>query len=414
MANKLSIIQKNAPRYRASNKKTKGQLASELAVILNMNRRYLALLLRSAGRTVYAPDGRAIVADATVSRIHLRGRKKTYHPDALLPILTWLWRCLRFAATPILIAFIRLNWDKLRKHPKLQAMSPDTQRQLRTISPATAERLLRPVRKHCALDDHYSGPRPVTSLKHQIPVETYHDKPKEQFGYLEADLVHHSGGSPQGEFAYSMVITEITTGWSEVRALRNRAQRWAMEALSHVFCVLPFKPTGLHTDNGSEFINHHLVAFARHCRIPFTRSRDFQKNDAPYVESKNWSLVRGYSGYRRYDTAEETKVLSYLNELVSVKHNYFMPTMKIRERHRVGPRVIKRYDIDTPLNRVLNRPEVPGTIKQQLREWCQETDLFWLLAEVDRVERLLDRAHRRKYSSRLTTTEEQTKWNPKS
>jgi len=126
----------------------------------------------------------------------------------------------------------------------------------------------------------------------------------------------------------------ISTGWTELRALRNKAAVWTTESLKDIVEKMPPPVKAIHSDNGSEFINAHVQKFCKLNGINFSRSRPYRKNDAPYVESKNWSMVRAYVGWRRYDTEEELEVLDRLLKLISVRHNFFMPQMKLIKKDR--------------------------------------------------------------------------------
>lgn len=200
-------------------------------------------------------------------------------------------------------------------------------------------------------------------------------------------------------------MTEITTGWTELRVLRNKAHIWVMLAMKSVLRALPFPVTALHSDNGSEFINQTLAKFADAHKLRFTRSRAYRKNDSPYVESKNWSLVRSYAGYRRYDTKEELLALMQLDRLIALKHNLFMPTMKLVAKERVGPRVGKRYNIDTPLHRLLAIPGLAKRYRKKLERLLAGTDLLRLLDDLRRAEGRVDAAYTGKYASGASTQE---------
>ncbi len=93
----------------------------------------------------------------------------------------------------------------------------------------------------------------------------------------------------------------------------------------------PFPVTALHSSN---VINQALAKFADTHKLRFTRT--YRKDGSPYVESKNWSLVRSYAGYRRYDTKEELLALMQVDRLIALKPNLFMPTMKLAAKEKVG------------------------------------------------------------------------------
>ncbi len=128
---------------------------------------------------------------------------------------------------------------------------------------------------------------------------------------MEIDCVGHEGGDPRGDFAQTLTVTDIRLGWTETQAVKNKAQQWVFAALMDITELVPFPILGIDSDNGSEFINGHLLRYCQDQQITFTRSRVGNKNDGAHVEQKNWSVVRHAVGYHRYDTAAE---LALLNE----------------------------------------------------------------------------------------------------
>ncbi len=187
-------------------------------------------------------------------------------------------------------------------------------------------------------------------------------------GFCEVDLVAHDGGTPYGEFCQTLDLTCVATGWTEPRALRNKAQRWVHEAIDQIASELPFPLLGLDSDNGSEFINMHLFAYCAEQQITFTRSRPYHKNDNCYVEQKNWPVVRQSVGYARYDTPEELEALRQLYRVLRLYVNFFQPQMKLVSKTRRGAKVTKRFDrARTPYRRVLESPRVEAEAKRQLQ-----------------------------------------------
>ncbi len=239
-----------------------------------MNRNYVAYLLRNTGRRVTTPRGRCIIADPKVSYLSRRGRKKVY-TEELLPYLVLLWSLAGYVSSVHLVRFIRVNQDKLFLHPKLRAAPKHITDRLVAISHATVDRMLNETRRKLALKGRYK-PNPHASwIKKSVPIQPHYDKPPDCFGYLEIDLVHHCGNTTAGEHTFTLTVTEITTGWTELRAIKNKARVWTLGALEDILDSVPFPVKHLHSDNGSEFINHHTVAFAHKHNIPFTRSRTY-------------------------------------------------------------------------------------------------------------------------------------------
>jgi len=413
MQAKRSIIKANAPAYHRASKKRKSELLNDLVKATHMHRKHIACLVRNTGKARYTPQGIKLVGDPTVTYLHRRGRKKIY-TEELIPYLEILWALSGFRSSVHLVYFIRHNQDLLfEKPPDFEELSKEMKKKILTllkaapkakekllkISPATVDRLLRATRERCRLAHKYKPHPHASVIKKQIPVESYFDKPKKgPVGYVELDLVHHCGSNPKGGFCYTLTAVEINTAWTELRVLRNKAQVWTHKALVDVEQTVPFEIHSQHVDNGPEFINGHLFRWTQARGIRYTRSRDYHKNDAPYVESRHWTMVRSYVGYRRYDTEKEYRILEPLMRFISLKHNYFMPTMKVIKKERIGAKVRKKYEIDTPFNRVLKRQEVAEEKKKDLQEYKASLSYLKIVDLITQLQKKLDEAYRKKYS----------------
>jgi len=245
-------------------------------------------------------------------------------------------------------------------------VSKRVQGKLERMSAATMDRLLKPERDKVTLKRR-GATKPGTLLKSQIPVRTFSDWNEKEPGFFEVDLVGHDGGSGYGEFCQTLNATDVATGWTQQRAVPTKAQRYVFEALRGLRKSLPFAVRGLDSDNGGEFINHQLHQYCVDEQITFTRSRSNRKNDNCFVEQKNWSIVRRFVGYGRYESPE---ALACLNELYAALRdyvNFFQPSMKLLEKARHGSRVTRRYDAPTtPYHRVLASPDVAPAVKRRL------------------------------------------------
>ena len=87
------------------------------------------------------------------------------------------------------------------------------------------------------------------------------------------------GGRAQGDYAQTLHLTDVATGWVEVAAVLNKAQVWVFQALQGVRKRLPFPLLGLDSGNGVEFINHHMKGYCEQEKITFTRSLLYCKKD---------------------------------------------------------------------------------------------------------------------------------------
>ncbi len=215
------------------------------------------------------------------SRRHRRGRPQTYGAQAVA-VLAAIWEAAGYPWSTRLKALLPLwlPWAKRRF-----AIPPTAERQMLTLSPSTIDRRLQP-RKRQLKRRLYGRTKPGTLLKHQIPIKTERWETTTP-GFVEADLVSHSGNSADGEFIQSLNLTDIHTTWVETRAVLGKGQLGVRTALEEMQTALPFSLQGLDSDNGSEFINNHLFRYCQVRHIQFTRGRPYKKDDNAHVEQKN-------------------------------------------------------------------------------------------------------------------------------
>jgi len=120
----------------------------------------------------------------------------------------------------------------------------DTAALLAGMSAATIDRRLAPERKRHELKGR-SRTKPGSLLKSQIPVRTWADWDDAVPGFVEIDLVAHDGGNAAGEHAWTLTVTDIATGWTENRSVRNKARKWVLAALDDITRVMPFPILGV-------------------------------------------------------------------------------------------------------------------------------------------------------------------------
>jgi transposase InsO family protein len=227
------------------------------------------------------------------------------------------------------------------------------------MSAATIDRRLAPDRAQLQVKGT-SLTRPGSMLKSQIPLKTWAEWDDATPGFVEIDLVGHDGGDNNDVFCYTLCVTDVATGWTGARSVRSKGERIVAAALQEIQLELPFALLGIHSDNGSEFINHHLLRWADAVQVTFTRGRPHRSNDNAYVEQKNYSIVRRAAGYFRYDTAREVELLNRLWAAQTQLMNLFAPQQKLVSKTRTGAKVSKRYDTaTTPAQRLLrDHPDV--------------------------------------------------------
>ena len=343
-----------AKRYAKAPKKQRGLMLDELCALAGYNRSYAARLLRAKARG--EPRRRA----------HRRGRRPTYDRELLVPLCK-VWATLGGICGKRMAAAMADTIEALERHNEL-ALSAEQRAQLLAMSARTIDRLLAERRRRLRLKGR-AMTKPGTLLRNGIPVRTFADWNEARPGFLEIDLVAHEGGDPRGEFAYSLSATDVASGWTEPRVVRNRARCWTLEALKDIRASLPFPLLGIDSDNGGEFINHHLASWCAGQEITFTRSRPLNKNDGCYVEQKNWCVVRREVGYGRYDTEAERELIRQIYADLRLYVNFFLPSMKLEAKERCGARIYKRYDTPlTPYKRLLALKALDEHTAAQLAE----------------------------------------------
>lgn len=273
--------------------------------------------------------------------------------------------------------------EQLRRQHHLH-VSAQCLEHLQAMSPATMDRIRGKAARAHGQPHGRALTKPGSLLKQQIPVRTFADWDDAQPGFEECDLVEHAGGDARGDFAHTLTVTDVATAWTELYAVRNKAQIHVFAGLQTLRDRLPFPLRGLDSDNGSEFINDELWRYCEHEQLTFTRSRAGRKNDNCFVEQKNWSVVRRLVGYGRYDTPRQVALLNRLYACYRLYVNFFLPVMKLKEKVRAGSRTRRIYDEpQTPYARVLASPHVSEADKAKLRALYATLDVVLLRRELD-------------------------------
>ena len=337
-------------------------MLTEFTQMTGYNRCYGAYLLRHQGKRIWLSPKVVAVGDVGKKAGGQRARK---YDQKVLAALKSVWKILDYLCGKRLVAILPEVVPILERHGELK-VDANTRERLIQISAATIDRLLEPERRKHRLKGR-CGTKPGTLLKHQIPIKRFADWQEDRPGFLEVDLVGHEGGQGRGDFCQTLDVTDVYTGWTEVRAVRNKAQVWVLEAMKLLQKRSPFPWLGIASDNGSEFINKHLIRFCEQEEITFSRTRPSRKNDNPYVEQKNYSVVRRAVGYARYEGERELELVNELYDRLRLQINFFKPVMKMVAKQRRGSRIWKKYDVPkTPYRRICESPEVEDNIKREL------------------------------------------------
>lgn len=371
---KREYLQAIRPRYLAGSKFLKRAILDEFCRVCDYNRKYAIRLLRATPKAKPSTSSRA-------------GRHPIYTDPALMNFLKHLWIASNLACSKRLKAMIPLWLPHYEVH-----LSPLIKRQLETISPATIDRLLAPLRNRYTKRG-LATTKPGSLLKKHIPIKT-NQWDESVPGFLEADTVAHCGSSMAGMFAFTLNMVDIATGWTEQRSLWGKGEYGVLSAMESIEQDLPFPIRGFDCDNGSEFVNWPLLKYFLHRERPveYTRSREYHKNDNAHVEGKNWTIIRQYLGYDRFD---DPRITLALNELYTHEWrlllNFFFPSVKLIAKERIKSKIIKRHDDPkTPLQRILSSPHVSDDTKLHLSELYKQLNPFQLQKIVSRkINRIL-------------------------
>ena len=364
-------------RYAKARKKVQSAILDEFVATTRYHRKHASALL-SSRRHWRDPN------------LPLCRQRRTIYTAEDQQAVFWLIQLFDDIGSKRLRAAMDTELPNLRRNKHLR-VSRTCYQHLQRVSPSTVDRWRRAARRPGRR--LRSGTKPGTLLKRQIPIRTFADWDDKRPGFAEIDLVQHDGGLNKGDFACTLDLTDVTTGWTELAATPNKAQVHVFAALQHERARLPFPLLGIDSDNGSEFtlaphasagVNDELRRYCVQEQVTFTRGRGGRKNDNPFVEEKNWSAVRRLVGYGRYDTPKQVAQLNGLYRVYRLYFNHFLPLTKVLQTEHPGSRVKKIYDAPkTPYQRVLESPLVSADAKAQLRREHAKLDVVQLKRELD-------------------------------
>lgn len=333
---KREYLAKIKDRYRRAGRRGKTRILDEFCYVCGHHRKHAIRLLRLDGRTRKKKPGRP-----------------SKYGKAEIQVLEEIWLAADRPCASRLVGTIPL-WLPFyeKQHGNLDVSIREN---LLKAKSRTLDRVLRPVRrKHGSRG--LSGTKHGDYLKNHIPIKISHDDVAEP-GFIQADTVAHCGGSMDGDFVWSLTFTDVFTGWTENGAVWNKGEHGVHQLLRNIEDRLPFRIKGFHTDNGGEFVNHHLHSYYRDREKPveMTRGRAGRKNDNPHVEQKNWTHVRLLLGYQRIEDEALVKDINLVYQAANLLYNFFCVNRRLTVKERRGSKYYKKYDDPaTPCQRLLD------------------------------------------------------------
>ena len=370
MHSREQYLERVREEYWKAGKKGKTRLLNEARKRTRLNRKVLI------GKLAHAPVPKR--------RKKERGpRKRTYTPE-VLGALVKVWEIFDYPCGQRLAPALRQEVERLRKAKEL-VCSGDMAAKLRHISPRTIDRLLAREKQVRQLRQN-RNPSVHPLLYQKIPVKVASEWDTDQVGNLQVDYVAHCGRSTAGEYLHTISAADIATGWWEGEAITGRSQKATEEGVDGIRQRLPFRIREIHPDNDTGLINDLLWRYCRKAKIKMSRSRPYKKNDNAWVEQRNWTHVRKVVGYRRMDTAGELLILRDLYASLTLYKNFFQPTMKLKEKVRVGGKIHRKYDEPkTPYQRLLESGQISAAARKRLQAQYESLNVAELRRRIEEL-----------------------------
>jgi hypothetical protein len=327
MKEKQAVTREYAESYQKARKKEKGVILGHFVSITKYKRKYAIRVLNAANVKI-----KAVLKPRPANR-----KGKRFYTEDVINSLRLIWTFFHWKCGKLLAPLMRQQMEYIAAWKPFN-ITPEIKAKLLKISPARIDYYLRPDKSALRIKGK-SLTKPLNGLKSRIPIRTFYTSEERKTpGFLQIDTVHHCGQSAKGEYNLTLTAADIFSGWINLYSLLNKAFKWTFEALQDITDTLPFPLLEFHSDNGAEFINHATEKWCNNPEhpIPFTRSRDHKKNDNAFVEQKNGAAVREYIGYYRLETRSSKELLSAVYKPLVPLLNFFMPTMKLIAKTRIG------------------------------------------------------------------------------
>jgi hypothetical protein len=364
MATRDELVVAVRERYANSERCEKARILDEFVAVTGFHRKHAMRVLRGEQITRSAP----------------RPARRLYD-EAVREALIVIWEASDRICGKRLKPLVPLLVEAMERHKHLQ-LAPDIRVRLLAMSAATIDRALRRVREHAGGRSRRRA-APSLAVRRSVPVRTFSDWQDPPPGFVEADLVAHSGPSPSGSFVQTLVLTDVATGWTECAPLLVREQNLLSDVLAELRKLLPFNLLGFDTDNDSVFMNETVRDYCQATGVVFTRCRPYRKNDQAFVKQKNGAVVRRVVGYRRLEGLQAATALARLYAIVRLFVNFFQPSFKLAEKSRDGARVHKRYHRPaTPCQRLLADPRTPQEVRDRVTALHARLDPVRLLSDM--------------------------------
>jgi hypothetical protein len=365
--NRTEELERWQERYQRRNRQGRSRMLDEFCDQYGYERKYAIKLLKD-----HLPQPKGVRRSGPESR---------YQP--LMEVVERIWSAAEQVCGKRLAEALELWLPHYERH--YGRLLPSQKRLMGQVSAATLDRMLarhrsQALRGLCAT-------KPGTLLRRHIPIQgEVWDEGRP--GFMEADSVAHCGQSLEGSFIWSLTYTDLASTWTEGRAVWNKGSHGVLEQTRNVEQTLPFPILGFDFDNGSEWMNWTLIKYlqVRLKPVRLTRSRPYHKDDNAHVEQKNWMWPRQLLGYGRLQDPSAVPLINGLyKEAWGPLHNFFLPSMKLKQKWRQGSRWVRRHDRpQTAYQRLMANDQISAKSKRQLRDQFESLDPFKLAGQVEK------------------------------
>ena len=357
------VIERFQDQYQKAQKPEKTEILNEIQKITATDRKHLIKLLRGK-RPLYGQS--------------VRGRPKVYseeiktHVSRLHKLMEQISPKRMKEAIPLWLSSYERHYGRL---------TIKTREELLKISSSTIGRILRSLN---ATQRGKSSTCP-SKFKNKIPLKRLDEK-VDHPGTIQADTVAHCGSSLSGDFAHTLTLVDVYTGWTENRATWTKQSREIKRRLINIEKEMPIAIRYFDTDCGTEFLNYRIMQYFnnRPRKVEMRRARPYKKNDQCYVEQRNFTHVRNLFGYDRFESPLLVEQMNRIYKVWNRLHNFFLPSFKLKKKLRVGSKIKKVFDIPkTPVQRLLDSKGFSSYMKRRVRHELSGFDPIALKKELE-------------------------------
>ena len=374
------VIERFQDHYKKASRSEKTQILDEIHKITGSDRKHLIKLL--GGK-------RPLYNELKRGRPQLYSNEIKTHISKLHKLMEQISPKRMKQAIPLWLPFYEKHYGRLTEK---------TRGELLKVSSSTIGRILNSLK---ATQKGKSSTR-VSKLKNKIPLKRLDEK-VDFPGTVQADTVAHCGSSLAGDFAWTLTLVDLYTGWTENRATWTKQSLEIKRRLINIEKEMPISMRYFDTDCGSEFLNYRIMRYFenRQRKIKMRRARPYKKNDQCYVEQRNFTHVRNLFGYDRLGSPVLVEQMNRIYKIWNRLHNFFLPSFKLKEKVRIGSKIKKVFDTpQTPVQRLLNTKGYSTYMKRKVKYELSGLDPVALKKELEEelsiFYRLVDNSKRRK------------------